>query len=94
MYWKKDIDFDLGQYKAHGYIGVLKEMSSQNNGFVLLRRGRVVKGAENGQRYFPKSLCGNVGSPRYKRISESWNWRVSKFRSTRTTSLTRKTSMP
>lgn len=68
VYWKKDIDFDLGQYKAHGYIGVLKEMSSQNNGFVLLRRGRVVKGAENGQRYFPKSLCGNVGSPRYKRI--------------------------
>ena len=68
VYWKKNIDFDLGQYKAHGYIGVLKEMSSQNNGFVLLRRGRVVKGAENGQRYFPKSLCGNVGSPRYKRI--------------------------
>ena len=43
-------------------------MSSTNNGFVLLRRGRVVVGAENGQRYFPKCLCGNVGSPRYKRI--------------------------
>ena len=68
VYWKKDIGFEFGSYKAHGYIGVLKEMSSQNNGFVLLRRGRVVKGAENGQRYFPKSLCGNVGSPRYKRI--------------------------
>lgn len=68
VYWKKGIDFELGQYKARGYIGVLKEMSSQNNGFVLLRRGRVVKGAENGQRYFPKSLCGSVGSPRYKRI--------------------------
>lgn len=43
-------------------------MSSAHNGFVLLRRGRVVVGAENRQRYFPKCLCGNVGSPRYKRI--------------------------
>ena len=66
--WKKDIDFEFDQYKAHGYIGILKDMSSENNGFVLLRRGRVVVGAENGQRYFPKTLCGNVGSPRYKRI--------------------------
>ena len=66
--WKKDIDFEFDQYKAHGYIGILKDMSSANNGFVLLRRGRVVVGAENGQRYFPKCLCGNVGSPRYKRI--------------------------
>ncbi|MDY5638243.1 MAG: ATP-binding protein [Parabacteroides sp.] len=66
--WKKEIDFEFDQYKAHGYIGILKDMSSTNNGFVLLRRGRVVVGAENGQRYFPKCLCGNVGSPRYKRI--------------------------
>ena len=66
--WKKDIDFKFGQYKAQGFIGILKDMSSTNNGFVLLRRGRVVVGAENGQRYFPKSLCGSVGSPRYKRI--------------------------
>ncbi|MBP5424367.1 MAG: ATP-binding protein [Paludibacteraceae bacterium] len=66
--WKKDINFEFEQYKAHGYIGILKDMSSANNGFVLLRRGRVVVGAENGQRYFPKCLCGNVGSPRYKRI--------------------------
>jgi len=66
--WKQEINFEFDQYKAHGYIGILKEMSSVNNGFVLLRRGRVVVGAENGQRYFPKSLCGNVGSPRYKRI--------------------------
>ena len=66
--WKKNIDFEFEQYKAHGYIGILKDMSAKNNGFVLLRRGRVVVGAENGQRYFPKSLCGTVGSPRYKRI--------------------------
>ncbi len=68
VFWMKDIDFSFGPYRAHGYIGVLQEMSAKNNGFVLLRRGRVVEGAENGRRYFPKALCGNVGSPRYKRI--------------------------
>ena len=68
LYWRKDIDFQLGQYEARGYIGILKNMNSRDNGFVLLRRGRVVKGAEDGGRYFPKSLCGTVGSPRYKRL--------------------------
>lgn len=68
LYWRKDINFVFDNYKAHGFIGLLKEMSNKHDGFVLLRRGRVVKGAENGERYHPKSLCGNVGSPRYKRI--------------------------
>lgn len=68
VYWKKEIDFEFGPYKAKGYIGILKEMRSSDNGFVLLRRGRVVKGGEDGQRYYPKCLCGTVGSPRYKRI--------------------------
>lgn len=66
--WKQEIDFQMDQYKARGYIGVLKEMKNTDNGFVLLRRGRVVKGAEDGQRYFPNCLCGPVGMPRYKRI--------------------------
>ena len=66
--WRKDIDFQMGHYKAYGYIGILKNMNSRDNGFVLLRRGRVVKGAEDGQRYFAKCLCGTVGSPRYKRL--------------------------
>ncbi len=66
--WKKEVNVELGKYKAHGYVALLAEMVSTNNGFVLLRRGRVVQGAEDGQRYFSKVLCGNVGSPRYKRI--------------------------
>lgn len=66
--WKKEVNVELGKYKARGYVALLAEMSSANNGFVLLRRGRVVQGAEDGQRYFSKVLCGNVGSPRYKRI--------------------------
>ncbi len=66
--WKKDVNIELGPYKAHGYVALLAEMSNTNNGFVLIRRGRVVQGAENGNRYISKALCGSLGSPRYKRI--------------------------
>jgi hypothetical protein len=38
------------------------------NGFVLLRRGRVIIGAETDGRYFPKSLSGSTGTFRYKRL--------------------------
>lgn len=66
--WKKDIDFEFLGYKAKGFIGVLKDINNKHNGLVLLRRGRVVQGAEEGQRYYPKSLCGSIGTFRYKRI--------------------------
>ena len=68
IYWKKDIDFKFGKYRATGFIGILKDINSTKNGIVLLRRGRVVYGAETDGRYFPKSLCGSNGTFRYKRI--------------------------
>lgn len=68
IYWKKDINFKFGKYSATGFIGILKDINSTKNGFVLLRRGRVVYGAETDGRYFPKSLCGSTGTFRYKRI--------------------------
>ena len=66
--WRKDIDFKFGKYKAKGFIGILRDINATKNGFVLLRRGRVVIGAEDGFRYFPKSLCGSAGNFRYKRL--------------------------
>lgn len=66
--WKKDINFSFGKYKARGFIGILKDINNANNGFVLLRRGRVVVGAETDGRYFPKSLSGTSGNFRYKRL--------------------------
>lgn len=66
--WKKDINFEFLGYKAKGFIGVLKDINNKHNGLVLLRRGRVVQGAEEGQRYYPKALCGSSGTFRYKRI--------------------------
>jgi hypothetical protein len=66
--WKKEIDFKFGKYRATGFVAILKDINSRNNGFVLLRRGRVVYGAETDGRYFPKSLSGSAGTFRYKRI--------------------------
>ena len=66
--WRKDIDFKFGKYKAKGFIGILRDIDSTKNGFVLLRRGRVIIGAESDGRYFPKSLCGSSGTFRYKRM--------------------------
>jgi hypothetical protein len=61
--WKKDIDFELGEYKAKGFIAILKTMQQTANGIALLRRGRVIE-----EKYYPPVLCGQIGSPRYKRI--------------------------
>ncbi|MDR2926798.1 MAG: ATP-binding protein [Cytophagaceae bacterium] len=61
--WKKEIDFELGEYKAKGFIAILKQMQQAANGIALLRRGRIIE-----EKYYPPILCGQVGSPRYKRI--------------------------
>ncbi|MET7029797.1 ATP-binding protein [Sediminicola luteus] len=66
--WKKEIDFSFSKYSAKGFIGVLKTMSTNKlNGISLFRRGRVIVGSHD-EKYRPKELCGQIGSPRYKRI--------------------------
>ncbi len=66
--WRKEISFHAGAYKAVGFIGILKTMSTGvDNGLSLFRRGRVIMGSHD-EKYRPKSICGQVGSPRYKRI--------------------------
>ena len=61
--WKKEIDFELGEYKAKGFVAILKTMQQAANGIALSRRGRIIE-----EKYFPHIICGQVGSPRYKRI--------------------------
>ena len=68
IYWKKEIDFKFGKYRAKGFIAILKEINNTQNGLVLLRRGRVIVGAETDGRYFPKSLFGAQGNFRFKRL--------------------------
>lgn len=75
--WKKEIDFtapkfkdgkQVGNYVAKGFVALLETMStSENNGFLLFRRGRVI-GSSGENKYRPLSLCGQDGSPRYKRV--------------------------
>lgn len=65
--WKKEIDFELGMYKAKGFIAILKNIKQTANGLVLLRRGRGIVGAED-ERYFPAVIFGQSGNFRYKRL--------------------------
>jgi len=66
--WKKDISFEAGPYKVKGFIGILNKMSTNtDNGFLLFRRNKVI-GTSYDTKFRPKKLCGDVGSPRYKRI--------------------------
>ena len=41
--------------------------TSEVNGLSLFRRGRVIEGSHD-EKYRPKIICGQIGSPRYKRI--------------------------
>lgn len=66
--WRKDIHFSAGKYRVDGFIAILDKMStSTDNGFLLFRRNRVI-GTSYDTKYRPKALCGEEGSPRYKRI--------------------------
>ena len=66
--WKKEIAFESGKYKAKGFIAILNTMSTDTlNGLSLFRRGRVIEGSHD-EKYRPKAICGQIGSPRYKRI--------------------------
>lgn len=66
--WQKEINFQAGKYKVTGFIGILEKMStSTDNGFLLFRRNKVI-GTSYDTKFRPKVLCGETGSPRYKRI--------------------------
>lgn len=75
--WIKEVSFsapkfengvNCGNYVVSGFIGILETMStSTENGILLFRRGRVI-GSSYDEKFRPKALCGEEGSPRYKRI--------------------------
>ena len=67
--WKKDINLTFGErYAISGFIALLDTMSTSiDNGFLLFRRRRVI-GSSYDERYRPKELCGQEGSPLYKRV--------------------------
>lgn len=68
LYWRKEIDFRFGKYRATGFIAILKTIQQTKNGLALLRRGRVVVGADTDGRYYPKVIFGAMGNFRFKRL--------------------------
>lgn len=67
IFWKKEVSANVGPFKAKGFIGILKDIKQGRNGFVILRRGRVVVGNEDNHRFYPKFM-GSQGTFRYKRL--------------------------
>jgi len=65
--WKKEIDYQWGEYKIKGFIAILDKMQNGANGLVLMRRGRVIVGGGD-ERYFPAVIFGQSGSFRYRRL--------------------------
>lgn len=59
--WKKDVNFEAGEYKARGFIAILDKIQNNANGLVLMRRGRVIVGGGD-ERYFPQVIFGSPGN--------------------------------
>jgi hypothetical protein len=66
--WKREIDFPIEDgLSVHGFVAIREKASTQEAGFALFRRGRVIQGSfEDGFR--PEYLFGHSNSFRYQRI--------------------------
>ena len=65
--WKKEINVSFGSHSIKGFVGLLEKIQNGANGFVLMRRGRVIVGADD-NRYMPQVIFGTPGTFRYKRL--------------------------
>lgn len=72
MYLKKEfkdeIVFDDNVYPIYGWIGILKTGNTHVAGFTLLRRGRVIIGVDNDDKYKPTEIFGASNSFKYQRL--------------------------
>ncbi len=66
--WRRDIDFPIEKnLSVHGFVAIREKASTQQAGFALFRRGRVIEGSfDNGFR--PEYIFGNPNSFRYQRV--------------------------
>lgn len=55
------------EHQVRGWVGVLKTMSSSENGFALFRRNRLILGLP-GEGWRPSELMGATGIPSWKRL--------------------------
>jgi len=68
IYWKKEINFDIDDnLSVHGFVAIREKASTNEAGFALFRRGRVIEGSfDNGFR--PDFIFGAPNSYRYQRV--------------------------
>lgn len=68
IYWRKDIDFDIDEnLSVKGFVAIREKASTNEAGFALFRRGRVIEGSfDNGFR--PDFIFGAPNSYRYQRV--------------------------
>ena len=66
--WKREINFPVEDgLSVHGFVAIREKASTQEAGFALFRRGRVIQGSfEDGFR--PEYLFGQPNSFRYQRV--------------------------
>ncbi len=66
--WKKEIDFYIDEkLYVRGFVAIREKASTNEAGFALFRRGRVIEGSfENGFR--PQEIFGSPNSYRYQRV--------------------------
>ncbi len=66
--WKREIEFPIEEgLSVHGFVAIREKASTQEAGFALFRRGRVIQGSfDDGFR--PEYLFGNPNSFRYQRV--------------------------
>jgi len=68
IYWKKEINFDIDDnLSVHGFVAIREKASTNEAGFALFRRGRVIEGSfDDGFR--PDFIFGAPNSYRYQRV--------------------------
>ena len=67
--WRCPIQNSMFGKEIRGFIGILKEMSENKSGLVIIRRGRVIVGESSDHLYHPKCIFGSAkNSHQYKRL--------------------------
>jgi len=66
--WQRCIDLNLSRgVRVHGMMGLLATGSTTRAGFALMRRGRLIRGAD-GETFRPSEIFGNSNSFKYQRL--------------------------
>ena len=83
--WRKDVRFKVPypekgtELDVYGWIGILQTMNSQQSGFALLRRNRVIAGGPDSN-YKPPDIFGAPNSGKHRRLMGELhldNWPIS-----------------